>query len=76
MITEPIWVEMPRTCRDYDEYIKECARARGWNEAMAFIFAQELEEENKKITSCWLRDSEGDWLCKTCQRREYCEVTL
>ena len=24
----------PRTFRNYDDYRQECARARGWNEAM------------------------------------------
>lgn len=48
MITEPIWVEMPRTCRDYDEYIKECARARGWNEAMAFILHRNLRKKTRR----------------------------
>ena len=42
MIKEPLFIE-PRTYRNYDDYRQEVARARGWNEAMEFIFAQELE---------------------------------
>ena len=30
---KPIYTT-PRTFRDYDMYREECARARGWNEAM------------------------------------------
>lgn len=73
MIKEPMWKDPP-TFRPYDEYVKGVAFTDGWNAAMKYIFAEELEKEKCKIKSCWLRDSEGDWLCENCQRKEYCEV--
>lgn len=44
MIKEPIFLE-PRTYRDLERYRLEEARVRGWNEAMEYIFGQELEQE-------------------------------
>lgn len=76
MIKEPLFIE-PKTLREYEQYKHEEARVQGWNEAMECIFAQELEQERRvkePIKSCWLMKSEGDWLCKTCQNRDRCEV--
>ena len=47
MIKEPMFIS-PRTFRDYEQYKTDCARASGWNEAMAFIFAEELETERTR----------------------------
>ena len=47
MIKEPMFIS-PRTFRDYEQYKTDCARASGWNEAMAFIFAEELETERSR----------------------------
>ena len=44
MIKEPMFIS-PRTFKGYEQYKTDCARASGWNEAMAFIFAEELETE-------------------------------
>ena len=42
MITEPMFISA-RTFRDYDMYRLDCARAEGWNDAMRFIFGEEIE---------------------------------
>ena len=47
MIKEPMFIS-PRTFRGYEQYKTDCARASGWNEAMAFIFAEELETERSR----------------------------
>ena len=47
MIKEPMFIS-PRTFRDYEQYKTDCARASGWNEAMACIFAEELETERTR----------------------------
>lgn len=47
MIKEPMFIS-PRTFRDYEQYKTDCARASGWNEAMEFIFAEELEVERTR----------------------------
>jgi hypothetical protein len=47
MIKEPMFIS-PRTFRGYEQYKIDCARASGWNEAMAFIFAEELETEHTR----------------------------
>ena len=47
MIKEPMFIS-PRTFRGYEQYKTDCARASGWNEAMAFIFAEELETERTR----------------------------
>ena len=44
MIKEPMFIS-PRTFKGYEQYKTDCARASGWNEAMAFIFAEELEAD-------------------------------
>ena len=44
MIKKPMLLE-PCTYRDYERYRLEEARVRGWNEAMRYIFGQELEKE-------------------------------
>ena len=44
---KPMYIT-PRTFRDYDMYREECARARGWNEAMDMMFPKEAEERRKK----------------------------
>lgn len=47
MIKEPMFIS-PRTFRGYEQYKTDCARASGWNEAMVFIFAEELEAERTR----------------------------
>lgn len=47
MIKEPMFIS-PRTFKVYEQYKTDCARASGWNEAMAFIFAEELETERTR----------------------------
>lgn len=47
MIKEPMFIS-PRTFKDYEQYKTDCARASGWNEAMAFFFAEELETERSR----------------------------
>ena len=47
MIKEPMFIS-PKTFRGYEQYKTDCARASGWNEAMAFIFAEELETERTR----------------------------
>ena len=44
MIKKPMLLE-PCTYRDYESYKLEEARVRGWNEAMRYIFGQELDEK-------------------------------
>lgn len=48
MIKKPMFISS-RTFRDYEQHKTDCARASGWNEAMAFIFAEELEAERTRI---------------------------
>lgn len=43
MIKEPIFLE-PCTYQDFERYRLEEARVKGWNEAMEYIFGQELEQ--------------------------------
>ena len=43
MIKKPIFLE-PCTYRDFERYRLEEARVKGWNEAMEYIFGQELEQ--------------------------------
>lgn len=46
-INEPMYIE-PRTYRNYEDYKVECGRARGWNQAMDFIFGErEGEKKNE-----------------------------
>ena len=47
MIKEPMFIS-PRTFKGYEQYKTDCARASGWNEAMAFIFAEELDTERTR----------------------------
>ena len=47
MIKEPMFIS-PRHFRDYEQYKTDCARASGWNDAMAFIFAEELETKRTR----------------------------
>ena len=42
LINEPMYIE-PRTYRDYEAYLIECGRARGWNQAMDYIFGERKE---------------------------------
>ncbi len=49
MLKEPMFLE-PCTFRDYHRFELEQARVRGWNEAMEFIFAQELERKRVEQT--------------------------
>ena len=44
MITEPMFVGTP-TMRNYDDYKYGKAWADGWNDAMEFIFAKELQSK-------------------------------
>lgn len=48
MLKEPIFIE-PKTYRDFERYKLEEARARGWNEAMECIFAQEIHKGIFKV---------------------------
>lgn len=47
MIKEPMWKDPP-TFRPYEEYVKGVAFTEGWNAAMEYIFAEELEKEKSK----------------------------
>lgn len=47
MIKEPMFIS-PRIFKDYEQYKTDCARVSGWNEAMEFIFAEELETERSR----------------------------
>lgn len=47
MMTKPMVVGTP-TFRDYEDYKYGKAWADGWNAAMKFIFAKELESERAK----------------------------
>lgn len=47
MMTEPTFVGTP-TFRDYEGYKYGKAWADGWNDAMEFIFAEEVESERAK----------------------------
>lgn len=44
MITKPIFKSAP-TMRDYESYRLEAARTQGWNDAMNFIFAEDIAEQ-------------------------------
>ena len=70
MITEPMFLSVP-SLRDYEKRRLEAKRVEGWNEAMEYIFGQEIHATRKKAR-CWLMKNYGDWLCKTCQNREVC----
>ena len=48
MLKEPIFIT-PKTYRDFERYKLEEARARGWNEAMECIFAQEIHKGIFKV---------------------------
>ena len=55
MYKKPIFIS-PRTFRSYQDFTLDSARAEGWNDAMRFIFAEELkEQEDNMVTK--LRDS-------------------
>lgn len=73
MIKEPMW-KAPPTFRPYEEYVKGVAFTEGWNSAMEYIFAEELEKEKCKIKSCWMVKNYGYWLCDNCQNKNNCEV--
>ena len=47
MMTKPMFVGTP-TFRDYESYKYGKAWADGWNDAMEFIFAEEVENERAK----------------------------
>ena len=47
MMTKPMFVGTP-TCRDYESYKYGKAWADGWNDAMEFIFAEEVKSERAK----------------------------
>jgi len=57
MIEKPMFIS-PRTFRNYEQYKAECARAEGWNDAMRYIFGEELalEEAEKRRESFKLID--------------------
>lgn len=48
MIDKPIFTT-PKTFRDYEQYKLECARAEGWNEAMRFIFGEEIARDEAEM---------------------------
>ena len=47
MMGKPMFVGAP-TFRDYEDYKYGKAWADGWNDAMEFIFAEEVESERAK----------------------------
>ena len=47
LIKGPMYIS-PRTYRNYEDYIVECGRARGWNQAMDYIFGKRKRKEVKK----------------------------
>ena len=47
MIDGPMYIE-PRTYRNYEDYLIECGRARGWNQAMDFIFGERKKNESDR----------------------------
>ena len=47
MMDKPVFVGTP-TFRDYEDYKYGKAWADGWNDAMEFIFAEEVESERAK----------------------------
>lgn len=63
---KPMWLYVP-TIRDYDQYVRESARVEGWNQAMEYIFGE-------RIRKCWVHDSEGEWICETCDKKGGCLV--
>ena len=48
MIDKPMFIS-PRTFRNYEQYKLECARAEGWNEAMRFIFGEEIAHDEAEM---------------------------
>ena len=55
MHKKPIFISS-RTFRSYQDFALDSARAEGWNDAMRFIFMEELkEQEDNMVTK--LRDS-------------------
>ena len=46
MYKKPIFIS-PRTFCNYEDFALDSARAEGWNDAMRFIFAEELEAEKE-----------------------------
>lgn len=47
LINEPMYIE-PRTYRNYEDYMIECGRARGWNQAMDYIFGERTKNNDGK----------------------------
>lgn len=72
MIKEPMY-KSPSTANTYDRQLYENAKARGWNEAMDFIF-QEEAIKNKRIEHCWVHKFNGNVQCPFCQNRTRCRI--
>ena len=45
MRKSPIYIS-PRTFRSYEMYKEECARTKGWNDAMDTIFGKRKKKSN------------------------------
>ena len=46
MVEKPLYKSVP-TMRNYEDYISECDYAKGWNDAMDFIFPEAKKEARK-----------------------------
>lgn len=46
-VNEPLYTS-PRTYRNYDLYLQGCAYARGWNDAMDYVFKNERHGKRDK----------------------------
>lgn len=74
MIKEPLFMSVP-TIRDFEQYKIEAARIDGWNDAMRYIFGQEIHATELKA-SCWVVNNYGEKICTTCQNREVCAMAM
>ena len=61
LIDEPMYIE-PRTYRNYEDYKVECGRARGWNQAMDYIFGERKRNESKREVAGIVRKIENGCL--------------
>lgn len=74
MIKEPLFLSVP-TIRDYEQMKMEQARTDGWNDAMRYIFGQEIHATKLKA-ECWVMRNYGERICDSCQNREICSTAL
>ena len=47
MVEKPLYKSVP-TMRNYEDYISECDYAKGWNDAMDFIFPEAKKKREKE----------------------------